>query len=785
VFFICILLTFIFLFSAQINIIDFIQIIILSFMEGEVAFRITVKGLVQGVGFRPFVYRLALKHGLRGWVVNRNDAVVIKAEGKPSSIPRFVEELRFNAPVVAQVDEIQVDNDFPDKPEDFRILASQDLSDETSEICPDIAVCPDCLSDINRQVHRKNYPFVNCTHCGPRFSIIFDFPYDRARTTMEGFVMCSDCRAEYENIADRRFHAQPVACNACGPHYTLHRHEGKEENFSGILTQLCSLTDKGSIVAVKGTGGYHLMCDALNEKAVSRLREAKKREGKPFAVMFRDLAAIREYAEVSPEEESMLTSWKRPIVLLKMKKEPSPRICLGLDTIGCFLPFMPLHHLLFEGLRTPVVVLTSGNLTDEPVVTGDKQAMSTLGPIADAVLTYNRDIFNRTDDSVVRLIQGKERLFRRSRGYAPSPLRLPFDVNGILATGAELSSCFCIGKDNKAIMSQHIGDLKNLETYEFYVETIERFKKMFRIRPVLMAADMHPDYLSTRYAEEQGLEIIRVQHHHAHVAACMAEYGIDDPVIGVCFDGTGYGTDGHTWGSEFMIARPDGFERYAHFNYLPLPGGDKATGETWRTGLSLLYNAYGSDLQYLDIPFVRNLDKKLMAQVMEALEKRINTPLSSGCGRLFDGIAAITGLCSRALFHAEAPMRLESVLDPGIGDHYPVETGRIINFREMIRKVVEDIRNRVPAPVISARFHNSIIWAIFETVRKMRHDTGISRIVLAGGTFQNKYLTERTINLLTGEGAEVFLAEKIPFNDGGIALGQLVIAARTKLNLNS
>jgi hydrogenase maturation protein HypF len=753
-------------------------------MDEQIALQIRVEGLVQGVGFRPFVYRLAKSCNLNGWVVNRNDGVFIRIEGKADALPPFIESLRYEAPVVAQIDEIIIDNDFPQGLQDFNILASEDLSDETSEICPDIAVCNECIEDMRIQPHRINYPFINCTNCGPRFSIIRDFPYDREKTTMNSFRMCGTCASEYEKILDRRFHAQPVACNDCGPKYTLHYNGRLEENLSSILTTIAGLVETGKIIAVKGMGGYHLMCDAQNEEAVLQLRNAKKREGKPFAVMFRNLSALQEFAEVSEPEESILTSWKRPVLLLQRKKELARGVCMGLNTIGCFLPYMPFQYLLFEKLHTSAIVLTSGNLAEEPIVIENTKALDGFKSIADGVLTYNRDIYNRTDDSVTRLISGKERVFRRSRGYAPSPVKLPYDIDGILATGAELSNCFCIGKGNQAILSQHIGDLKNYETYEFFEETIERHKKIYRFNPVLLAADLHPDYLSTRYAEKSGIETVRVQHHHAHVAACMAEYKLEGSVIGVCFDGTGYGTDGHSWGSEFLVADINDFQRYTHFDYLPLPGGDKVTKETWRTGISLLYKSFGRELLNLDIPFIRSLERNRIEPVIGALEKKINTPLSSGCGRLFDGIAAITDLCTQALFHAEAPMRLESVIAEGITGRYETEINTTIRFEDTIKQIVKDINHKIPVAVISARFHNSIIWSIFETVRKIRQETGITKVVLTGGSFQNKYLTEKSIAMLAKDHLEVYLAEKIPYNDGGIALGQLVIAARHREKVN-
>ena len=452
-------------------------------IENIIALQIRIEGLVQGVGFRPFVYRLAQQYGLHGWVVNTTDGVSIKVEGLMGHMACFVEDLRYKAPVVSEIEEITVQNDVPEGLGEFSILDSQDLSDETSEISPDIAVCPECIDDMKRQPHRIIYPFINCTNCGPRFSIIQDFPYDRAKTTMAPFKMCAKCREEYSEICDRRFHAQPVACNHCGPHYSMHYANETCTDLHNLIKNTCDLIEKGDIIAIKGIGGFHLMCDALNEEAVNRLRKLKMREGKPFAVMFRDISSLKKYAEVSEIEEQALKSWRKPIVILRSNNPPASGISLNLNTLGAFLPYMPIHYLLFEKLHTPAVVLTSGNLSDEPIIIDNLAAIQTLSGKVDAVITYNREIYNRTDDSVVRVITEKERVFRRSRGYAPAPVRLDFDVDGILAAGAELSNCFCLGKDNRAYMSQHIGDLKNQETFEFFEETIKRYRQLFRVKP--------------------------------------------------------------------------------------------------------------------------------------------------------------------------------------------------------------------------------------------------------------------------------------------------------------
>jgi hydrogenase maturation protein HypF len=536
----------------------------------------------------------------------------------------------------------------------------------------------------------------------------------------------------------------------------------------------------GKIIPVKGTGGFHLMCDALNESAVSRLRKSKKREGKPFAVMFKDVDTLRQFAEVSEEEERALVSWRRPVVILKTLRPLAKGISMGLDTLGAFLPYMPLHHMLFINAERNALVLTSGNLSEEPIIIDNHEAIKVLSPVTDAVITYNRDIYNRTDDSVVRVIAGKERVQRRSRGYVPAPVKLDFDVDGILASGAELANCFCIGKGSRAYLSQHIGDLKNYETFEFYTETIARFQQLFRIKPRRIAVDMHPDYFSSRYGKALGIEITQVQHHHAHIASCMAENGVDEPVIGLAFDGTGYGTDGNTWGSEFLVCDFAQFTRHGHFAYMPMPGGDRAPEEPWRMGLALLYQAYGKAMTDLNLPLFGQVDEKKINLVAEAIDKKINCPLTSGAGRLFDAVAAISGVCVNALFHAEAPMKLESVIDPAVSGFYPFNLDIDISFLPAIRKICEDVKTGAGAAIIAAKFHNTIAEASLQLVKKIHTETGIRKVVLSGGTFQNKYLLETLENKLANDNFTVFTHSRVPCNDGGIALGQLAVAARSK-----
>jgi hydrogenase maturation protein HypF len=745
-----------------------------------IALKIKIEGLVQGVGFRPFVYRLAKKYQINGYVQNLSDGVEILAGGEKKSLDRFLDALKSDAPAASEIQNVFVSETEDGFQSDFKIIRSSNITDAITEISPDISVCSDCLEDMRSQSHRINYPLINCTNCGPRFSIIRDLPYDRIHTTMQPFEMCDRCRAEYENVLNRRFHAQPVACNECGPKYEMISENNVTTELDSMLDTLSDYIMKGKVIAFKGTGGYHLMCNAMDEQAVSRLRRLKKREGKPFAVLFRNLDAVKKFAEVNAREAEMLESWRKPIVLLIMRQQLAPSVALGLNTIGAFLPYMPIHYLLFEKITIPALVLTSGNLADEPIIIADDEAKEVFGKITDAIVCYNREIHNRTDDSVVKFFSGRERVFRRSRGYAPAPVKTPYHVEGILAAGAELVNCFCIGKGNQAVFSQHIGDLKNLETYRFYTETIEKYKRLFRFSPGLVAYDMHPDYLSTRYASELNIESISVQHHHAHIASCMAEHGIDEKVIGVSFDGTGYGTDGNIWGSEFFLADLHAFERYSHFEYIALPGGDKVTEEPWRTTLSYLYHTFGRDVKSLEIPFVRMIDEKKLSLVLDALEKRINCPLSSGAGRLFDAVAALLNVCTVSKFHAEAPMRLESLTTAALNQRYEVSLAETISFKEMFRQIIEDIHKETPAEIISTKFHNTIVYTIFRISLQIRRETGLNKIVLSGGTFQNKYMMERLEPLLIKNKFEVFSQSRIPCNDGGIALGQLVIAAKTR-----
>jgi hydrogenase maturation protein HypF len=785
--------------------------------------------LVQGVGFRPFVYRIAIENKLKGWVDNRNDGVHISITETEIAVQKFVEQIKNEAPLASKISNIEITEIEFENFANFEIVKSKNISNEITQVSPDIVVCDDCLQDLKSQKNRINYPFINCTNCGPRFSIIKNLPYDREKTTMSVFEMCDDCKTEYTNVLDRRFHAQPIACEVCGPKYSLYvkssslrgkndrgnlnadeetmrlytelvecvRNDG--EDFNEILTTTANLINEGKIVAIKGLGGFFISCDASNEKAIETLRLKKNREKKPFAVMFKDLETVEEFAFLNEPEKKSIQNWQRPIVLLKSKSKLPSGISNGLKNIGSMLPYMPLHFLLFEKLNFPAIVLTSGNISDEPIVIDNEIAIEKLSKICDTILTYNRDIYNRVDDSVIAIFNKEEKIFRRSRGFVPSPIEMPRNVDGILAVGAELSNTFCIGKNNQAIISQHIGDLKNIETLNFFEETISRFQKLFRVQPNIVVSDLHPDYLSSKFASKLGVQHIQVQHHHAHIASCMAEHNIDENVIGIAFDGTGLGDDGNIWGSEFFVCDFEYYERITHFEYIALPGGDKTSKEAWRVAISYLYKVFGKDFLDLEIPFIQNLDKEKAKFVLMAIDQKINSPLSSSSGRLFDAVSAIINLCTHLSYQAEAPMLLEAILEENCVEKYSWELtssslrgkndrGNLkadeetICFNKTIFEIVQDVKNNISTSKISAKFHNTIVDVIIENAQKIRNQTQLNKMVLSGGTFQNRYLTENVEIKLKSLNFEVFTQSKIPMNDGGISFGQLAIASKKTEN---
>jgi hydrogenase maturation protein HypF len=755
---------------------------------------IYIRGVVQGVGFRPFVYKLARELGLRGYVLNSSAGVTIDVEGDVPNLECFVRRLTDEAPPLAQIENVVVSGAEPAGYFSFIIRESLDQPGRLAPVSPDVATCDDCMRDFRAAGNRRHgYAFTNCTNCGPRYTITRKIPYDRPLTTMACFTMCESCLREYEDPANRRFHAQPNACPECGPALALlSRNElNTTQSFMGGLPaihEVRRMLRDGRILAIKGLGGFHLACDPANDTAVRSLRERKKRSDKPFALMVPDFEAAERLCIVSETARAALESSRRPIVILPQRPGApiSPELAPGNNTLGVMLPYTPLHHLLFsDSLGHPAafsaLVMTSGNISEEPIVTGNRQAALRLNRIADAFLFHNRDIHTRVDDSVVRVFDGRERVLRRSRGYAPSPIPLSFPVSEILACGAELKNTFCLTKEQHAFLSQHIGDLENYETLVFFQETLARMQELFRIEPRAVAYDLHPNYLSTKLALElTGLEKIGVQHHHAHVASCMAENGVTGKVIGVAFDGTGFGTDGKIWGGEILVADFAGFERRAHLRYIPLAGGDAAVREPWRLGLSYLMDTFGAQAGSMDLPLYRQVPSEKVRAVRAMIERGINTVDTSACGRLFDAVASITGLRHRVTFEAQAAIELEMSATAGVEERYPFEIldGDVwqIDMRPAIERIVRDVLAGRPVGFIAAAFHNTVAAVVVEACLRVRAAERLARVCLTGGTFQNLFLLERAVAGLRSNGFEVFLHAKVPPNDGGISLGQAVIA---------
>lgn len=740
--------------------------------------QIKITGLVQGVGFRPFVYRMAIKNTVKGWVENNNEGVRIHAEGESEKLSQFISDLKTQMPEAASIFTFSISEARANNYPDFQIRQSHSYSRAVTEVSPDIAVCSACLHDLSHQPHRIDYPFINCTNCGPRFTIVKALPYDRDKTTMASFALCPTCKAEYKDLSDRRFHAQPVACLHCGPAYQLQ--DGRLFNNGKTLARLLSpYLEAGKIIALKGMGGFHLLCNAHDNEAVNRLRLRKARDGKPMAVMVKDFEIAENYFQLSATEKLLLESWRRPVVLLKNKQSLAFEVSRGLNTTGVMLPYMPFHHQLFEQLKIDVLVMTSGNIADEPVIIDDKEAFDKLGKIADLVIGYNRAIHNRVDDSVAFVVNEKVRPIRRSRAFVPSPVQLALETEGVFAAGAELVNTFAMGKGKQAILSQHIGDLKNAETLAFYEESFERFSALFRFKPKLAVCDLHPDYLSTRFAHQLGIEVLEVQHHHAHIASCMAEHGLDEKVIGIALDGTGLGTDGTIWGGEYLTCDLSGFSRHYYFDPVPLPGGDKVTDQPWRTAFAYLYKYFGLSA-FIDDNAMRLIpDQKDLPLLMQMIDQGINSPLSSGAGRLFDAVAALTGICTQSSFHAEAPMRLEAAIKENCQGKYlfDIENQRI-SFRKLFYQILEDMKAGTSTGEIAAKFHNTIITINLKIVKSLFKKTGLRKVVLSGGSFQNNYLLTHTESLLEKSDFEVFAHQKVPTNDGGISSGQLAIGAK-------
>ncbi|HSL31743.1 MAG TPA: carbamoyltransferase HypF [Anaerolineales bacterium] len=767
--------------------------------------RVHITGIVQGVGFRPFVYTLARRHHLKGWVKNTSAGVEIEVDGDREALDLFLRHLRDEAPPLSRIDQISASFQSANGFRSLDILHSEAIEGAFQPISPDVATCTDCLRELfDPHDRRYRYPFINCTHCGPRFTIIKDIPYDRPKTTMAAFPMCPDCEREYNDPADRRFHAQPVACPVCGPEVTFERLKvGKLAASSDAVTEACDALANGEIVAIKGLGGFHLACDATNAAAVKELRDRKLRVDKPFAVMMRDFATVESHCLVSVVEQSLLFSAAHPIVLLKRKPESNivQEVAPKQDWIGVMLPYTPLHYLLFadNNVRFTALVMTSGNLSEEPIATGNDEARQRLATLADAFLVHNRDIHIRCDDSVVRVFDDRPSTsddvarsmvddawsiypIRRSRGYAPFPVKLPFDAPQILAAGSELKNTFCITNKNYAFLSHHIGDMENYETLQSFIQGVEHFETLFRVQPEAIAYDLHPNYLATRYAleraERENLAAIGIQHHHAHIAACMAEHGLDGtpPVIGIAFDGTGYGEDGAIWGGEILIAEYRSYQRRFHLEYFHLPGGDAAIRKPARTALALLWSL-GLDW-HEELRPVADLSAEEQVILRTQLGKKINTHLTSSVGRLFDAAAALAGVRQVVNYEGQAAIELEALADPAEAGEYLFELDQDqIRVRAAFETLIHDVMIGIQPSQISARFHNGLASCVLEICSRIRFETGINQVALSGGVWQNITLIGRTLSLLEKGGFRVYLHREVPTNDGGLSLGQAVIAA--------
>jgi len=773
--------------------------------------KIHITGIVQGVGFRPFVFTQAVQQGLTGWVCNTSAGVDIEVNGEAAAIDSFIQSLKAGAPPLARIDSLDF-QEIPIHPyEKFEIIHSRAVSDAFQPISPDISICPDCLRELFDPADRRyRYPFINCTNCGPRLTIIDDIPYDRPNTTMRAFEMCPECLAEYTDPYNRRFHAQPTACPACGPQVWLEFAETKAKGQQVIargdeaILAVQQLLLEGKIVAIKGLGGFHLACDASNPKTVTELRQRKLRVDKPFALMMLDMDMVEKHCVVSEADRQLLVSRERPIVIVARRSAASVslEVAPGQNTIGVMLPYTPLHYLLFappdekttsawkiKPFSMPPLVMTSGNIVEEPIAFDNQEARHRLSSLADAFLMHDRPIRTRCDDSVMRTYQGASLPLRRSRGYAPYPVNLSSPSPQILAVGGELKNTFCFGRQHYAFLSHHIGDMENYETYQSFQDNISRYESLFRIKPEAIAYDLHPNYLATRYALEradrEGLPVFGVQHHHAHIASCMLENSLPagEPVLGVAFDGTGYGEDGAIWGGEFLLADYRSYTRLCHLRYVPLPGGDTAIRKPARTALAYLW-ASNLDWDESLYPYTALCAEELT--ILKAqLKHKINTPLTSSMGRFFDAAASLCGVRQVVNYEAQAAIEFEALASPDDHHTYHFNLERIsdqngkslqIDPTPLLQELLEDVNRGFPVSMISARFHHTIARMVYEVCIRARDDYGVTQVVLSGGVWQNVTLLHITQELLAQQHFNVFIHHQVPTNDGGLALGQLAVA---------
>ncbi|MEW6731349.1 MAG: carbamoyltransferase HypF [Acidobacteriota bacterium] len=742
---------------------------------------IRIHGAVQGVGFRPFIYRLAMELGLKGWVNNSGQGVFIDVEGSRSQLENFFLHIEKEKPRQSFIQSMEPLFLEPIGYRDFEIRESDNTGKKTAIVLPDIATCSECLNEVldinNRRYH---YPFTNCTNCGPRYTIIEALPYDRTSTTMKKFKMCRNCIEEYENPLDRRFHAQPNACPECGPQLELWDNNGKiiSRKDQALLKATIAIRE-GKIIAVKGIGGFHLIVDAGNDEAIKRLRSLKHRDEKPFALLYPSLRMIDEDCEISMLEERLLCSTETPIVLLRRRASTfataANSIAPNNPYWGIMLPSNPLHHLLMIELKFPVIA-TSGNISDESICIDEAEALVRLGKIADLFLVHNRPIARRVDDSIARIMLGRELILRRARGYAPLPIHFNENIPSLLAFGAHLKNSIAASIDKDIFVSQHIGDLASVQAFNSFQQTVKDLQQLYQLYPIAVVCDTHPEYLSTKFAEQSQLPVVRVQHHYAHVLSCMAENELTGSVLGICWDGTGYGLDETIWGGEFLRASSVDFQRVAHFHLFQLPGGEKALREPRRVALGVLYQLFGNGLfEMRELAPLTDFSQEELRILRSMLEKKISSPLTSSVGRLFDAVASIVGLRQKVSFEGQAAMELEFALD-GINtdESYPFEliTESIIDWRSIIEGVLQDLKSKISIGRISAKFHNTLV----ETIIAVAKLAGEERVVLTGGCFQNRYLTEQAVIRLKSEGFNAYWHQRIPPNDGGIALGQIVAA---------
>jgi len=735
--------------------------------------RVELKGAVQGVGFRPFVYRLAKELSLNGFVVNNTHGVLIEIEGDENSLFSFMRLLHERKPPMAHLFSQSVVELPLAGYEDFEIRDTKGEGEKDVFVLPDIATCEECLKELFDPNDRRHlYPFINCTNCGPRFTIIEKLPYDRPNTTMRLFKMCPECEKEYRDPLNRRFHAQPNACPRCGPQVSLYSGEGELiSKGKEALNLVIEGIERGRIVALKGIGGFHLICDATREDSVRLLRERKKRQEKPFAVMFRDLNQVEEYATPNELERALLISPERPIVLIEKRKELVPSVAPDLKRVGAFLPYSPLHHIILRELGVPLVA-TSGNLSEEPIVKDNREALDKLSSFADLILLHNRDIRRRCDDSVVKVIGGVPTPVRRSRGFAPMPVELPIDLGRrVLAVGGMLKNTFALGKGQTAFLSQHIGDIDNLTTLESFEEAVYDLMELYDFEPELVVCDKHPRYETTRWAESftesRRLPLLKVQHHHAHVLSCMAENGLTEEVLGIAWDGTGYGDDGTLWGGEFLLTSMEGYERVFHLKPFKLIGGEKAVKEPRRVALSLLFDMFGRDAFGVAMDKNLGFSDREIENLYRAWEGGVNSPLSSSVGRLFDGVASLLGIKQVVSYEGQAAMLLEDLYNPSVKDAYPfsIIEGRV-DWTQIFGALLEEREPEVAA----SRFMNTLAIVTLEVAKRVE----IRKVCLSGGVFQNDPLTTKVKELLKTSGFEVYVHRKVPPNDGGISLGQLM-----------